>query len=186
MGNSSVDVTSEFNKIYESTANKALAYISAKCGNPDDVGDILQETYMELYSVMLDKGCGFIDNEEAFVIDIAKKKIYKHYTALERKKADLSLTMLTNDNGEVNLDIAPEEFDIDDSLCTKELVEEISETLKTKSKEIRKIFFMRFSLDLPINEIAQLLGTNESNVKNKLYRTIKELREIYAGKGEFV
>lgn len=186
MGKVDDNVTSYFNKIYDSTSQKALAFITAKCGNNEDIGDILQETYMELYSVLLEKGCDFIDNDEAFVINIAKRKIYKHYSSLEKKKDDLSLSVFTNDNGEVNLDITPDEFDIEESVCTSELIEEISNTIKTKSKEIQKIFYLRFSLDLPINEIAELMETSESNIKNKLYRTIKELRKIYAGKGEVI
>lgn len=186
MGKSDSNVTSAFNKIYDSTSKSALAYITAKCGNNEDIGDILQETYMELYSVMLKKGTDFIENDEAFVLNIAKRKIYKHYSSLEKAKADLSLSVFTNDNGEINLDITPDEFDLEDSMCTNELVLEISDTLKTKSKEIQKIFYLRFSLDLPISEIAELMEERESSIKNKLYRTIKELRKIYAGKGEVI
>lgn len=186
MGKSDRDVTSAFNKIYDSTSKFALNYITAKCGNTDDIGDILQETYMEVYSIMLDKGADFIDNDEAFVINIAKNKIYKYYSKLEKAKADLSLSVITNDNGEININLNPEEVDIDDSICDKALIDEIEKHIKSKSTEIQKIFFMRFSLDLSITEIANLLDKKESHIKNKLYRTINELRELYAGKGEIL
>ena len=184
MGKRGGDATAVFNKIYDSTTQAALAYISAKCGNMEDVGDILQETYMEVYSTLCEKGSDFIDNDEAFVINIAKRKIYKHYNNLEKSKADLSLTVLTNDNGEVNLDLQPDDMDIEDSICTNELVEEIHKYLKKKSQEIQRIFFLRFSLDLSISEIAELMELNDSYIKNKLYRTIGEIRQFYKEKGD--
>lgn len=186
MGKSGGDATSVFNKIYDNTTQAALAYITAKCGNMDDVGDILQETYMELYSMLCEKGTDFIENDEAFVINIAKKKIYKHYNSIQRSKADLSLSVLTNDNGEVNLDLQPDEMDIEDSLCTNELVEEIHAILKKKSQEIQKIFFLRFTLELSISDISELMGKKESHIKNKLYRTISEIRQLYNEKGDSI
>lgn len=183
MGRRGVDVTSVFNEIYDSTTPAALRYISAKCGNMEDVSDILQETYMEVYSTLLEKGKDFIENDEAFVINIAKQKIFKHYNKIQNFPEEMSLSVFENDNGEVNLDLQPDEFDIEDSLCTKELVGEIQEFLKSKSDSIQKIFFLRFSLDLSIDEIAELMDESQSGIKNKLYRTIKELRKIYQGKG---
>ena len=183
MSNSGSNVTSVFNKIYDSTNKKILAFIAAKCGNIDDMNDILQETYMELYSTLLEKGADFIENDEAFVTNIAKHKIYKHYTVLQRMKSDLSLSVFTNENGEITLDLQSEDMDIEDSICTNELVDEIEEIIAGKSQEIRKIFFLRFSLDLTIGDIAKLMKVKESYIKNKLYRTISEIREIYKTKG---
>ncbi|MFQ9801920.1 MAG: sigma factor-like helix-turn-helix DNA-binding protein [Clostridia bacterium] len=39
---------------------------------------------------------------------------------------------------------------------------------------------MYYSLDLTIPEIAKQLSMSESNVKNKLYRTLKEMRNFYS------
>lgn len=186
MGKRGTDITSVFNEIYDSTTPSALKYISAKCGNMEDVSDILQETYMEVYSTLLEKGKDFIENDEAFVINIAKQKIFKHYKNIQNIPDEMSLSIFENDNGEVNLDLKPDEFNVEDNLCTKELVNEIQDYLKTKSVDIQKIFFLRFSLDLSIDEIAELTDENKSNIKNKLYRTIKELRKLYQGKGDSV
>lgn len=186
MGISGGDATAVFNKIYDSTTQAALAFITAKCGNMEDVSDILQETYMEVYSTLCNKGSDFIDNDEAFVINIAKRKIYKHYTNIQRAKEDLSLSVITNDNGEINLDLQPDEMDIEDSLCTNELVEEIWKIINKKPQDIQRIFFLRFSLDLSIKEISELMEIKESQIKNKLYRTINEIRQLYKEKGDSI
>lgn len=179
------NVTSRFNSIYDATNKQALSFITAKCGNIDDVSDILQETYMELYKVLSEKGSEYIENEEAFVIQIAKKKVYKHYTVTQKMKSDLSLTVVSGGEEFDLLETEPDDIDIEDEICTNELVEEIWQHISKKSQEIRKIFYMRFSLDLSIREIAQLMSISESTVKNKLYRTIGEIRDFY-GKGDAV
>lgn len=183
MGKRVKDAAAVFNKIYDSTTTAALRFITSKCGSIDDVGDILQETYMEVYSVLCSKGTGFIENEEAFVINIAKKKVYKHYSRQNPNSA-IPISVLTNENGEINLDLQPDEMDIDDSICTNELIEEVHNFLSEKPKDIQQIFFMRFSLELSISEIAKLLDSKESGIKNKLYRTINEIRQFYREKGD--
>jgi DNA-directed RNA polymerase specialized sigma24 family protein len=75
-------------------------------------------------------------------------------------------------------------MDIADSICTNELIEEVHNFLSEKPKDIQQIFFMRFSLELSISEIAKLLDSKESGIKNKLYRTINEIRQFYREKGD--
>ena len=96
------------------------------------------------------------------------------------------MSFLTNDNGEITLDLQPEETYVEDSICTNELVNEIEDIIAGKSQEIRKIFFLRFSLELSITDIANLMRVKESYIKNKLYRTIQEIREIYKARGEVI
>jgi RNA polymerase sigma-70 factor (ECF subfamily) len=57
----------------------------------------------------------------------------------------------------------------------------VSKLLEKKNEVIRKIFYLFYEENLTINVIAQTLHLTESNVKNKLYRTLKELKEIMEG-----
>ena len=72
MGNSDSNVTSIFDRIYNSTNKKVLAFIVAKCGNMEDVNDILQETYMELYTTLLNKGENYIENFLSLILQKVK------------------------------------------------------------------------------------------------------------------
>lgn len=186
MSNVDKDIVSRFNKIYDATNTNALAFIAAKCGNISDMQDILQETYMELYSVLSDKGVDYIENDEAFVINIAKQKIYKHYTVMQRFKSDLSLSVVVNEEETNIFETDFEEMTIEDEICNSQLVDEIERYLKKKPQEIRRIFFLRFSLDKSIEEIASLMSLKPSTVKNKLYRTINEIRAYYEKRGEAI
>jgi RNA polymerase sigma-70 factor (ECF subfamily) len=159
-----------------------LSFIAAKCSNIEDMNDILQETYMELYKTLSEKGPDYIENGEAFVINIAKAKIYQHYNIFQRARANLSLSE-ADDSDEKDILENADEMDLEDSVCTDALVEEIEAYIAKKNQTIRKIFFLRFSLDMKISEIAQLMSLSQNQVKNKLYRTINEIRAFYQEKG---
>ena len=53
--------------------------------------------------------------------------------------------------------------------------------LKQKDLITAKIFYLYFAVDLKITEISKDLELNESNIKNRIYRTLKELKR-YLGK----
>ena len=70
-------------------------------------------------------------------------------------------------------------IEIEDVLIEKEMINEIKKFLDSKSLEIQKIFYLHYFFDLTIAEIAEELSISESNVKNKLYRTLKDMRIKY-------
>ena len=49
--------------------------------------------------------------------------------------------------------------------------------LKKKNPDIQRIFYLYYNLDFTIKEISEELNLKESDVKNKLYRTLKELQK---------
>lgn len=171
-----------FNSIYDSTRQKALIYITAKCNNPDDICDIFQETYTELFSVLSRRGVNYIKDQEAFVIKLAKQKIYRHYTLAQKLKIFVPMISASQVNEEtIELsDIDTFDFTIEEHMVNRQLLLDINDFLKHKSPLINKIFYLYYSLDLTIPQIAKELGLTESNVKNKLYRTLSELRKHFS------
>lgn len=183
------NATALFNDIYDSTNKKILIYITAKCNNTNDIKDIFQDTYMELYSVLVKRGPGYIENSEAFVTKIAKQKIYRYYSFLDKVKLMFSnsVTDESGDDANAPANVAANEDDsfcLDDIISEKDLIARVNEFISKKPEDIKKIFYLFYYLNLTIPEIAGLLVISESNVKNKLYRTLKELRKIYQIKGE--
>jgi RNA polymerase sigma-70 factor (ECF subfamily) len=169
-----------FNEIYGATNKKVLAFITAKCNSLDDVDDVFQETYYELFSTLKKRGTDFIQNDEAFVMRIARLKTYRHYSLIKRLSRFVSSTAAGEDGTENDLtDLEQDTFNVEDSVISGLLVEDIEQSLQKRPEDIQKIFMLYYSLNQTIPEIAALLGTSESNIKNKLYRTLKELRNLY-------
>lgn len=175
--------TSLFNKIYEDTFKKTLLYVTKRCRYTADIGDILQEVYTEVYSVLVKKGTSYVGNPEAFVIRVAKTKLYRYYSVLDKLR--LMLPMASGQE-EADVDIVEgylAEYSLENVIVNKGLIDEIGSHIAAKPDDVRRIFYLFYYLDLTIPDIAKALRIKESAVKNKLYRTVKEVRKLYGGDG---
>lgn len=169
-----------FSELYDTTREKVLAYIVVKCSNTEDIADIFQETYTEIVSIIRKRGVTYLKNPEAVVMKIARQKVYRHYKLLERlhgveKVGDF-------EDGDPK-DEEFDDFSLEESLFTKWTVDMAVDYVSKKDELTKKIFYLYYYMDKPIKEIAELFSIKESNVKNRLYRTLKELREYFSEKG---
>jgi RNA polymerase sigma-70 factor (ECF subfamily) len=179
------NVTTFFNKIYDETYRKTLLYVTSKCGSIDDIPDILQEIYIEVYSVTVKKGIDYVKNAEAFVMQLTKTKLYKHYAFAQKLKHNIPLFSYIDEGEEINiLDFETEDYSVEDQIITKDLLNEIWCIVKSKPEQAQKIFCLFYIGGLTIPEITKELSCSESNVKNNLYRTVNEIRTIYRKGGE--
>jgi len=175
---------SRFNEIYDYTSKAVLAYITSKCKYTADIHDVFQDTYLELFQILSNRGVDYIKNPMAFMIRIARRKISRYYSLLERLKLFISITAEDNDGNEYelpNIDVSvilTEEITINQIL-----LDSAKKYIHSKPELVKKVFYLFYDFDMTIPEIAQALNISESNVKNKLYRTIKELRELFEGEG---
>ena len=163
----------KFEGIYNKTYHKILKYIILNCSNIEDVNDIIQETYLELYNVILKEKD--INNYEHYLYGIAKNKIKKHYHMLYKIK---TISLFSNKDDIDLIDTIKSEIDIEKIIIKTSNVELIWEYLKKKKIIIQKIFYLYYQLDMKIKDISKELNINESYTKNCLYRTLKELQEI--------
>ncbi|MDR0248339.1 MAG: sigma-70 family RNA polymerase sigma factor [Oscillospiraceae bacterium] len=176
------DITSQFNEIYDSTYKAVLSYITARCKNAADIGDIAQETYMELYGLLCKRGADYVRNGHAITLKIAKRKLYRHYTLAEKLRRFVPLTVTDERGDEVSLaDLEAEEesASMEEMVVNQIMLEEARRFLRQKPDDVKKVFNLYYDAELTIAEIAQALQMSESNVKHKLYRTLKELRELF-------
>ena len=176
---SNPNAASRFGEIYDSTNKAILAFITAKCGRTADINDIFQETYMELYKILNERGADYIKNEKAFILRIAKRKVAKYYSLLERLKNFISASAKNEDGEEVDLsELETDAFLTNDFTVNHAILETVRQFIGSKPEDVQKVFYLMYDVDLTIPEIAEALSMSESNVKNKLYRTLKELRNL--------
>ena len=156
--------------MYNKTYNIVVKYVVCKCNNVDDINDIIQDAYIALYKQLLKNND--IDNINNYVIGIAKNKINKYYGLSYKIKNLFTKTEINNLKNNKN---------IEKNIIDKNNLEEIWKYLKNKNIIIFKIFYLYYVESLTIKEISNHLNINESTVKNHLYRTLKELKNIYKG-----
>lgn len=171
------NIASRFDEIYDSTSTAVLAYITVKCKNTADISDILQETYMELYQVLIKRGAEYIKNDKAFVMRIAKHKIARHYSLLERLKLFIPLSSDDEEHDDVSgIDI--DALSLEDKVINQILLNDARKYIQSKSEIVKKVFYLYYDIGMTIPEIAKALSISESNVKHKLYRTLQELKNL--------
>lgn len=159
----------DFERIYRETYYSTLKYITIKCNNIEDINDILQDTYVELFNI-LKKREVYAERCENYINGIANNIIKRHYSKVSK------IRLVDNENMEIADDI-----DLDQDLMAKENAEDIWNFIKNKDLITGKIFYLYFIFDMKISDVAKELELNESTVKNRLYRTMKQLREEELG-----
>lgn len=162
----------KFEEIYNDTYNRTLKYIVIKCNNIEDINDIIQDTYLELLNKMKRNKLKKVENIENYILGIASNIIKRHYT---KKKKENIISYDDEDN--ITELLISDDFDLEESVMTKYNIDKIWNYIKNKELIIIKIFYLYYGLGLKISEIAQELGIGESNIKNKIYRTLKELKK---------
>ena len=165
----------KFEKVYNDTYNRTLKYIVIKCNNIEDVNDIMQDTYLELLNKIKRNKLEKVENIENYILGIASNIIKRHYT--KKKKENI---ISYDEENSVELLIS-DDFDLEENIITKDNIDKIWSYIKGKELIIIKIFYLYYGLGLKISEIARALEIGESNIKNKIYRTLKELKK-YLGK----
>jgi RNA polymerase sigma-70 factor (ECF subfamily) len=185
VGNSQCDST--FNLIYGQTYNKTLHYITARCGDAGDIADIMQEVYAELYKVLVARGVTYIREPEAFVMQLAKSKVFRHYSLREKIKTFFPVAQPSADDDPLGVDDnigSLQEGLVDDLVADRILLRDIAAHIRTKPSDVQKIFYLHYVLEQTTAEIAHSLHLNESTVKSKIHRTVREVRTLYGKVGK--
>ena len=131
----------KFNEIYNRTYSNTLKYIIIKCHNINDVNDIIQDVYLELWKIMNKKN---IDdtNVNSYLIGIAVNKIKKYYSLVMRIR-DISLFDKSNNELEI-IDKIDSSFDIESLLIKDEEWKSIWDFIKNKkNQDIPKVFILQ-------------------------------------------
>lgn len=165
-----------FEEIYNKTYGKTLKYIICKCQNLEDVNEMIQDTYVELYQTLKNKKNIKVKDENAYVIGIAKNIVTNYYKNKYKEKSNIIYMAKDIENNEIQI---PSDIDLEANFINKENIEEIWDYLNNKDVLIAKIFYLYYALGLKISEISTELKMNESTVKNYIYRTLKELNKKF-------
>lgn len=161
----------DFENIYQRTYDNTLKFIVIKCNNIDDINDIIQDTYIELYHKLQRKNID-VENEKNYIVGIAKNIIKRHYRKVKNENNEISINEY--ENMEVSDDI-----DIEDNFITQENAKEVWNYIENKDIITTKVFYLYYILDYKIEEIAEEMNLNLSNVKSRIYRNIKEMKKIF-------
>lgn len=151
---------SEFEVFYQESYAKFYRFLILQASNLNNIDDILQNAYLALYKKMKKQK---IENLEAY--------LYKVGWNLLKKERKLSKECSLEENMLNSSSSIEEKVELNEDLNT------VWKYVKTKEVLIQKAFYLYY-LGMSIKDIAKNLKVNESQVKNYIYRTRKELKEM--------
>ena len=138
----------DFDQVYDETYLDVLRFIVCNSININDVNDILQEVYMELFKILKKKNLDNI-NIKSYVISIAANKIKKYYSLIYKIS---KISLFTKDEYDIELiDKIKDDIDIERLIVNKneweialETIDEcLSDTPNEKILTDKKEFFIR-------------------------------------------
>lgn len=157
----SQNISDKFEKLYEDSYDEVAKYVVCHCSDIEDVKDIIQNIYLALYK-KIDKA-----EDKRYVMGIAKNKVKDFYRFRYRAKI--------KEAEDAVLEAVSDDFNLEETIFLKYDAEKVWNHIKSKNVTVAKIFYLYFYSQMTIKDISRELALTESNVKNHLYRNLKEL-----------
>lgn len=164
-----------FNALYDQTYRKTAAYLTARCRQLSDVEDLLQETYLSVYRILADRGTAFFENEEAYVLSVAKSKLLDQYRRVGRTPLPLS-ALGDGEDGWLDT-VAAEGPSPEEQLQSRETLQAVRCLVEEKEEAVQQAFYLHHCFGLSFPEIGTLQGRNESTVRSGVFRLTREIRD---------
>ena len=173
-----MDTDSTFRQLYAQTYKLTAALITARCRQTADIGDILQEVYLELYRLLKRRGTDYIKEPDAIIRRLVKQQLFRYYRGLSRRQEVYSAP----DDDTCEAELADIEALSVEEIAEDQIVLEWTDRYLTQKGELyRKIFHLYYRYGISVPEIARMLSMTEAEVKNRLYRTLREIRSHWKG-----
>ncbi|MDD2472340.1 MAG: sigma-70 family RNA polymerase sigma factor [Dehalococcoidales bacterium] len=154
-----------FGQIYEENFDKIFRYIAIKIGNRMEAEDLTQQVFMKALKAISSykwKDVPF----SAWLYKIAHNQVVDYI----RKKSRQPET-------ELNEDITAIEDNPYKAAELKVELEELSCALRKLTPLQQEVISLRFSCEMPIAQVAQIMGKKEGAIKALQYSAIQALRK---------
>jgi RNA polymerase sigma-70 factor, ECF subfamily len=155
-------------KLYDELLPKAYGFFFVRTGHRETAEDLSQEIFLKL----VEKVETFDEGRGRFAVwfwRMARNMLVDHYRAKKEKPFSAF------DETAVEAMSIEEMPDVDDKLR----YEEVKEFMKSLSEEERELFELRYVVELPYREIAELLGKSEGALRVATLRIKEKVRKEF-------
>lgn len=159
------DLRKTFSKIYDQNIDKIYRFIFLKVSSQEIAEDLTSETFLRGWEAF--KNQKEIENPRAFLYKIARNLVVDHYREKGRVKI-ISAEDTRLVDPRVNLEVRA---------AIMSDVENVKNVLTELNDDYQNAIIWRYIDDLPIPEIAVLLGRTEGATRVLLHRALESLRE---------
>lgn len=152
-----------FNELYKRYSGKIYSFIYRLLGNKFFIKDIYQDVFTQIYRIGADGKNKNIYNFRSYIYQTAKNTCLNHFKQ-EGKIEEVHTDYMTNMSGEVS--------DLSDTIdLVRKAVSRLPENLK-------EVFILSEYEEMNYPAIAEITGDTQINVRVKIHRARKMLKEI--------
>ena len=141
-----------------------LAYLIV--GDPDDAEDVAQETFLRAWKHL--RGFDATRPLRPWLLSIAS-----NLSSNRRRSAGRYFAALTRAFRD-----EPAPATVEDKSSEKSQADELWKAVQKLNMQDQQIVYLRYFLNLPIAEAAQVLQVAEGTIKSRLSRALEKLRDI--------
>jgi RNA polymerase sigma-70 factor (ECF subfamily) len=156
-----------FSKIYDQHIDKIYRFIFLKVSSQEIAQDLTSETFLRTWEKFSQGKANPIQNPQAFLYQTARNLVIDYYR--EKGKAQI-----------VSADLAPvvdPREDLEEKAMLGSDFQAIRTALTGLKEDYQNVIIWHYLDDLPISEVAGLLGRTEEATRVLLHRALNSLRE---------
>lgn len=174
--------SASFEKLVLENQTKVYNLALRMVGSEQDAYDMSQEAFIKAYnSIALFRG----DSRFSVWLYRLTTNVCLDFLRSEGRRAHGSLTYLSEEDDEKELEIPDDRFSPETLAEKKELREAVNKGLMSLPKDYRAILLLREIDGLSYEEIAEALSLEEGTVKSRIFRARKRLCAILTEDGNF-
>jgi RNA polymerase sigma-70 factor (ECF subfamily) len=158
----------QFSQIYDQYIDKIYRFVYLKVDSRETAEDITSKVFLKGWEAFQGQG-STIKNPGAFLYQVARNTVIDHYRGKGRSKT-ISV--------DASPDIADPKTSPQDKAILKADINIIKNSLKKIGKEHQDIIILHYLEDMPIDDIAQLMGRPAGTIRVMLHRGLKDLKDI--------
>ncbi|NCB74774.1 MAG: sigma-70 family RNA polymerase sigma factor [Clostridia bacterium] len=171
-----------FEKLVLDNQTKVYNLALRMVGSEQDAYDMSQEAFIKAYnSIALFRG----DSRFSVWLYRLTTNVCLDFLRSEGRRAHGSLTYISEEEDEKELEIPDDRFSPETLMEKKDLREAINKGLMSLPKDYRAILLLREIDGLSYEEIAEALSLEEGTVKSRIFRARKRLCTILTEDGNF-
>lgn len=163
--------SSAYAKIYETFAHDLYSYGLHFTSNKDIVEDAIHDLFVSLFQnrTRLPK----VESVKAYLFTSLRNELFREFKkdklVFQFDAVELESSLITYEES-VEDNLINEEIDLN----KKSFLEQLEQCLSPREKEA---IYHRYTHQLSINSIAELMGINSQSAKNLIYTSIQKMRK---------
>ncbi len=170
-----IELQAHFNRFYNQTYPKAMAYCMAQTGDFLNGEDLLAEAYYVVYRRFMNKKTA-ISDPEGYLLTALDNQISKYW---KKRRKELEVDIPLEKTEQLDLLLETELALTEEKAMKQMLVHDVLEFVSVQPPLMRRAFAVHFYLGKTIEETAAELGISVAVTRNYLYSLLKMIQEEF-------